>query len=52
MARIFRVIDAGIREVLMRGGFFVTPPRTGCDLDASSRNIAVADAGATVGFGG
>jgi lipoate-protein ligase A len=37
-----------IREVLMTGDFFVTPPRTVFDLEASLRNVGVADAGATI----
>jgi lipoate-protein ligase A len=37
-----------IREVLITGDFFVTPPRTVFDLEASLRNVAVADAGAAI----
>lgn len=37
-----------IREVLITGDFFVTPPRTIFDLEASLRNVAVADAGAAI----
>ncbi|MBI4204591.1 MAG: lipoate--protein ligase family protein [Betaproteobacteria bacterium] len=37
-----------IREVLITGDFFVTPPRTVFDLEASLRNVAVAEAGAAV----
>ncbi len=37
-----------IREVLMTGDFFVTPPRVVFDLEAALRNVPVADAGAAV----
>jgi len=37
-----------IREALITGDFFVTPPRTVFDLEASLRNVAVADAGAAI----
>ncbi|HUF82538.1 MAG TPA: lipoate--protein ligase family protein [Burkholderiales bacterium] len=37
-----------IREVLITGDFFVSPPRTVFDLEASLRNVAVADAGTAV----
>lgn len=37
-----------IREALITGDFFVTPPRTIFDLEAALRNCAVADAGAVV----
>jgi lipoate-protein ligase A len=37
-----------IREVLMTGDFFVTPPRIVLDLEASLRNVAVAEAGAAI----
>jgi lipoate---protein ligase len=37
-----------IREVLITGDFFVTPPRTIFDLEAALRHVAVADAGAAV----
>ena len=37
-----------IREVLITGDFFVTPPRTVFDLEASLRKVAVADAGAAI----
>jgi lipoate-protein ligase A len=37
-----------IREALITGDFFVTPPRTIYDLEASLRNVAVADAGDAV----
>jgi lipoate-protein ligase A len=37
-----------IREALITGDFFVTPPRTIYDLEASLRNIAVSDAGDAV----
>jgi lipoate-protein ligase A len=37
-----------IRETLITGDFFVTPPRTVFDLEASLRNVAVADAGAAI----
>ena len=37
-----------IREALITGDFFVTPPRTILDLEASLRNVGVADAGAAV----
>jgi lipoate-protein ligase A len=43
-----RLAGAGrdrIREALITGDFFVTPPRTIFDLEASLRDIAVADAG-------
>jgi lipoate-protein ligase A len=46
-----RVEGAGeerIREVLVTGDFFVTPPRTVFDLEASLRNVPVGDAGAAV----
>ncbi|MGI9405299.1 MAG: lipoate--protein ligase family protein [Hyphomicrobiaceae bacterium] len=34
-----------IREILLTGDFFITPPRTVLDLEASLRGVAVADAG-------
>ena len=37
-----------IREVLMTGDFFVTPPRTIFDLEAALRGVAVAEAGAAI----
>jgi len=37
-----------IREALITGDFFVTPPRTIFDLEASLRNVAVTDAGAAI----
>ena len=37
-----------IREALITGDFFVTPPRTILDLEAALRNIAVADAGTAI----
>lgn len=37
-----------IREALITGDFFVTPPRTVFDLEASLRNVPVAEAGAAV----
>ena len=37
-----------IREVLLTGDFFVTPPRTVFDLEASLRNVAVKDVPAAV----
>jgi lipoate-protein ligase A len=37
-----------IREALVTGDFFVTPPRTVFDLEASLRNVPVRDAGAAV----
>ena len=37
-----------LREVLLTGDFFVTPPRVIFDLEASLRGIAVTDAGPTV----
>ncbi|HSD99503.1 MAG TPA: hypothetical protein VLB72_02080 [Burkholderiales bacterium] len=37
-----------IREALITGDFFVTPPRTILDLEAALRNVAVADAGAAI----
>ncbi len=37
-----------IREVLLTGDFFVTPPRLVYDLEAALRGVAVADVGATV----
>jgi len=37
-----------VREVLMTGDFFVTPPRIVFDLEASLRNVAVAEAGAAI----
>jgi lipoate-protein ligase A len=37
-----------IREVLITGDFFVTPPRTVFDLEARLRNVPVTDVGAAV----
>jgi len=37
-----------IREVLITGDFFVTPPRTIFDLEAALRNVAVVEAGDTI----
>ncbi len=37
-----------IREVLITGDFFVTPPRVVFDLEAALRGIAVADAGPAI----
>ena len=37
-----------IREVLITGDFFVTPPRTIFDLEAALRGVAVQDAGGAV----
>lgn len=37
-----------IREALITGDFFITPPRTILDLEASLRNVAVAEAGAAI----
>jgi lipoate-protein ligase A len=37
-----------IREVLITGDFFVTPPRTVFDLEARLRNVPVSQVGATV----
>ena len=37
-----------IREALLTGDFFVTPPRTVFDLEASLRNVPVGEAGAAV----
>jgi lipoate-protein ligase A len=37
-----------IRELLLTGDFFVTPPRTIFDLEGALRGVAVADAGAAV----
>ena len=37
-----------IREALITGDFFVTPPRTIFDLEAALRNVAAADAGEAV----
>ncbi len=37
-----------IREVLVTGDFFVTPPRTILDLEAALRGVNVAEAGAAV----
>lgn len=37
-----------IREALITGDFFVTPPRTILDLEAALRNVAVADAGTAI----
>ena len=37
-----------IREALITGDFFVTPPRTVFDLEAALRNVTVAGAGAAV----
>lgn len=39
---------AHIREVLITGDFFVTPPRLVFDLEASLRGVAAAEAGAAV----
>jgi lipoate-protein ligase A len=40
--------DERIREVLITGDFFVTPPRTVFDLEARLRNVPVTDVGAVV----
>ena len=40
--------DERIREALVTGDFFVTPPRTVLDLEAALRGVAVADAAAAV----
>ena len=40
--------DERIREVLITGDFFVTPPRTVFDLEARLRNLPVRDVGATI----
>ena len=37
-----------IREVLVTGDFFVTPPRTIFDLESALRGVAVSDAGAVI----
>lgn len=37
-----------IREALITGDFFVTPPRTIFDLEAALRNVAVTEAGAAI----
>jgi len=37
-----------VREALLTGDFFVTPPRTVFDLEATLRNVPVAEAGAAV----
>ncbi|HEX9673476.1 MAG TPA: hypothetical protein VGA12_08580 [Burkholderiales bacterium] len=37
-----------IREALITGDFFVTPPRTILDLEAALRNVAVTDAGTAI----
>jgi lipoate-protein ligase A len=37
-----------IRDLLVTGDFFVTPPRTVFDLESALRGVKVADAGATV----
>ena len=37
-----------IREALVTGDFFITPPRTVFDLEASLRNVPVGEAGAAV----
>jgi lipoate-protein ligase A len=37
-----------VREVLITGDFFVTPPRTVFDLEASLRNVPVAQIGAAI----
>ena len=37
-----------LREVLITGDFFVTPPRTVFDLESALRGVAVADIGAAV----
>lgn len=37
-----------IREVLITGDFFVTPPRTIFDLETALRSVAVAEAGARI----
>ena len=37
-----------IREVLITGDFFVTPPRMVYDLEASLRGVPVAEIGAAV----
>jgi lipoate-protein ligase A len=40
--------DERIREVLITGDFFVTPPRTVYDLEARLRNVPVTEVGALV----
>jgi lipoate-protein ligase A len=40
--------DGRIREVLFAGDFFVTPPRTVFDLEASLREVPAGEAGAAV----
>ena len=40
--------DERIREVLITGDFFVTPPRTVFDLEAKLRNVPVTEVGAAV----
>ena len=37
-----------IRDALITGDFFVTPPRTILDLEASLRDVAVAEVGAAI----
>ena len=37
-----------IREVLITGDFFVTPPRTVCDLEARLRNVPVSQVGTVI----
>jgi lipoate---protein ligase len=37
-----------LREVLITGDFFITPPRTIFDLEAALRGVAVEDAGAAI----
>jgi len=37
-----------IREVLITGDFFITPPRVVFDLEASLRDLNVADAGQAI----
>jgi len=41
--------DDRIREVLVTGDFFVTPPRVIFDLEGALRGVSVADIGAAVG---
>jgi lipoate-protein ligase A len=46
--RLDGATHARIRGVLVTGDYFVTPPRTVFDLEASLRGVAAAEAGAAV----
>ena len=46
--RLDGAVPGRIRDVLITGDFFVTPPRTIFDLESRLRGVAVPDAGTTV----